>query len=329
MADLANEAALLSGFEVRGRRSAALSWEAIKDGYSPAADGYAWIALNRHQEEAREWLRQHSRIPPLAVAALLAEETRPRMLRIGEGSVVILRGVNLNPGAAPEDMVSVRFWFDAQRVISVQLRRLKALSDTRRLLDQPETTPETAGGLLASIAVRLVERMEPVINDYRDKTDDLEEESIDRAGKDMRSRLGRLRRDAIILRRYIAPQRDVLNALAADPLAPFDDRTRLELRETSDRVTRLVEDLEAVRDRASVVSDQIVDQRAEEMNRNMMILSVVAAVFLPLGFLTGLLGINVGGMPGADNPVAFWVVVFLCILLGGGLAVYFNRKGWL
>jgi zinc transporter len=78
-----------------------------------------------------------------------------------------------------------------------------------------------------------------------------------------------------------------------------------------------------------VLQDQLTDQRAEEMNRNMMVLSVVAAIFLPLGFLTGLFGINVGGMPGVDNPVAFWLVAAGCGLIGLALLILFRMKKWL
>lgn len=328
MSDLKNDPALLYAFEFRQGVATKLDWDGIKARESEA-DGFLWIGLNAHKEEARDWLSKSSGLHKLAVRSLLAEETRPRALHIGAGLVVNLRGVNLSPGASPEDMVSVRIWLESRRIICVQLRRLKALGDVRAGLSRPETTPDSAGGMLAAIAARLTDRMEPVIMEDSDKIDALEEESLEAPDKDMRLRLGRLRRNAIILRRHIAPQRDVLNHLSADQAAPLEEKIRLELRETADRVTRLVEELDSVRDRASVVSDQIADQRADEMNRNMLILSVVAAIFLPLGFVTGLLGINVGGIPGADDSAAFWIVVLFCGILGGGLMYYFHRKGWL
>ena len=65
------------------------------------------------------------------------------------------------------------------------------------------------------------------------------------------------------------------------------------------------------------------------MNRNMLLLSVITAIFLPIGALTGLLGINVGGMPGADSPVAFWIVVGLILLISIGLLWIFRRLKWI
>jgi zinc transporter len=92
-------------------------------------------------------------------------------------------------------------------------------------------------------------------------------------------------------------------------------------------VLRLGEDLDAIRDRSQVVHDQIMDRRAERMNNQMLVLSVVAAIFLPLGLLTGLLGINVGGIPGTDNPWAFWIVCAALIATAVALVLWFRRIG--
>ncbi len=92
-------------------------------------------------------------------------------------------------------------------------------------------------------------------------------------------------------------------------------------------MTRLGEELDAIRDRAQVVHDQIMDNRAEIMNRQMLVLSVVAAVFLPLGLITGLLGINVGGIPLASDPSGFWVVCGLLVAVCGFQLWLFRRMG--
>ena len=64
-----------------------------------------------------------------------------------------------------------------------------------------------------------------------------------------------------------------------------------------------------MRERAAVIQEELAGRLAEQMNKRMYMLSMVAAVFLPLGFLTGLLGINFGGIPGAGNPLGFeWVI---------------------
>ena len=117
--------------------------------------------------------------------------------------------------------------------------------------------------------------------------------------------------------------------LDADNVDFLDRDNRISIRESVERITRMVEELDAIRERAGIISDQLADRRAEEMNRNMMILSIVAAIFLPLGFLTGLLGINVGGIPLANSALGFPLVCALSVAIGGGLILYFRSLKWL
>ena len=82
-----------------------------------------------------------------------------------------------------------------------------------------------------------------------------------------------------------------------------------------------------MREKAAVIQDSMTTLLAERMNRTMLVLSIVAAIFLPLGLLTGLLGINVGGIPGTESPYAFWIVVLLLIVIGAGQIWLFRKLG--
>jgi zinc transporter len=126
-----------------------------------------------------------------------------------------------------------------------------------------------------------------------------------------------VRRRALILHRYLFPQRDALVEFRRNAGERLADLDPLDFQETIDRVTRLVEDLDALRSRAAIVEDGIAIKVAERMNRNMYWLSIVATIFMPIGFITGLLGVNVGGIPGSEQPWAFaGLVAILGILIG-------------
>lgn len=130
---------------------------------------------------------------------------------------------------------------------------------------------------------------------------------------------------SIVLRRYLVPQREVIGRLHAERVSWLSDEIRAYLRESADRVTRYVETLDSARERAAVSSEELASRLAEQMNQTMYLLSVVAAIFLPLGLITGLLGINVGGMPGVDTPWAFTAVTVTMVGLGL-LEVWVFRK---
>ena len=290
-----------------------------------AGEGVLWLHLSGLAGEIDGWVKAAG-LDPLAVAALTAEETRPRCTVHEDTILLNLRGVNLSPGAEPEDMVSLRSYLSERLVVTLQRRPLYAMRDivTEHQGGQAADSP---GELIARIALRLADRAEPVVMALNERIDDLEDQVL--VGQDhvQRGDLADVRRMAIVLRRYMFPQRDALTTLEIED-APWLHRAgRGRLREATERVTRLAEELDAIRDRAQVVHDQIMDARAEAMNRQMLILSVVAALFLPLGLITGLLGINVGGIPGAETGWAFWAV---CGMLGVVVAFQlwlFRRMG--
>jgi zinc transporter len=144
----------------------------------------------------------------------------------------------------------------------------------------------------------------------------------------LRLDLATLRRQTITLRRYLAPQRDAFAKLVTEKITWFDDDSRLRLREVSDRLIRNIEDLDAVRERAAVTQEELLSRLSDQMNTRMYVLSVVAAIFLPLGFLTGLLGINVGGIPGAEYPWAFLLFILFLVGIVAVQMLWFKHKKW-
>jgi len=323
---MANSSGLIYGWQLNGTGGGTqLGWTDIGSG--AASGGVSWLHLDRTDEHTTEWLEQHSGLDPIVIDALLAEETRPRLVRIGDGLLVILRGVNLNPGADPEDMVAVRLWVEEHRVISMRARAVMAVADIDAALVKG-LGPGTPGELLTNLAENLVERMAPVVEDLDDLTDELEEQLVEGKSRQIRAALREVRRVTISLRRHLSPQRDVLARLPLERAPWLPERERSRLREVADCVMRYVEDLDEIRDRASVVQDELTNRLSEQMNRNMYLLSVVAAIMLPLGFLTGLLGINVGGIPGAESELGFVVVCALLALIGGLEVLIVRRLHW-
>ena len=170
--------------------------------------------------------------------------------------------------------------------------------------------------------------MSSTVDNLEEQADALEERVVAGDISGMRQDLRSLRKQCITLRRYLAPQREAMNRLISEPLSWIDELDRLRLREINDRLIRHIEDIDAVRERTASAQDELLTQVSEEMNRRSYVFTVVATIFLPLGFFTGLMGINVGGMPGVENDNAFWVVV-MCVGLMVALGAYFRWNRWL
>jgi len=317
---------LVAAYILDGKGSGrAIGWEGIKQ-WTPD-QGLLWAHFDRTEPQAVTYLREECNLEPVIAEALLELETRPRAIQTKDGLLVVLRGVNLNAGADPEDMVAIRIWIDKKRIISVRRRKLLSVSDMRKNIEDGNG-PCTVGEFLVDLSERMVDRMAVVIENIDDAVGDLEEKVITMESHQLRSRIANIRREAISLRRYLAPQRDAITRLYNEKVDWLDDRDRMRLREIADRTTRFVEDLDSARERAAVTQEELMGRLSEQMDKRMYVLSLVAAVFLPLGFLTGLLGINVGGIPGAEFHWAFAIVAVGMLLLVVIQVFIFKIKHW-
>jgi zinc transporter len=290
-------------------------------------DGLLWVHMDLTVPATARWMAAEGDLDPLVAEALLQVETRPRGVALRDGLLIVLRGVNMNPGADPEDMVSMRMWLTPERIVTTRRRRLLSVDDTRQAIAEGRG-PITPGDFLVTMADRMMERAARVVGDVDEAVDRLEEEVLAAESHALRAALADMRREAIGLRRYLAPQREALTRLSVEPHPLLTDVDRLRLREVADAVTRHVEDLDAARERAAVVQEELASRLAEQLNQRMYVLSAVAALFLPLGFVTGLLGVNVGGIPGGENPRAFLDLSALLAVLAVAVLAVFKWRRW-
>lgn len=327
--DSSEASPFLFGFSVDASGTVTtLAWDDVKTGQASRKDERRWIHLNRLSKEAKAWLEGPGGLDAMVVGSLFQEDTRPRAVKYGDGFLINLRGANLNPGAVPTDMLALRIWASEELVITTRALPLLAASDLRDsyLAGQP---PANHGDLITFLADRLTARLEPVVAALEEEADLLEDEWLDQSTAAPKQKLANFRRSALSLRRYIAPQKEALSALVRETGPFLSEPAKLKLREIQDVTTRLAEDLDLVRERAVVIQEQIIEQRGEAMNQRLFVLAIISAVFLPLGFFTGLFGVNIGGMPGVDNAYAFAAFCLSLLAITGVLIWLFRRMKWL
>lgn len=291
-----------------------------------APQGLTWAHFDAREGEARDWLLANSGLDEAIVSALLAFETRPRLLRIGEGALINLRGLGATPDDDLDALVSVRLWAQRGRVISVSLRSLAAMPDLRQAMMAGEL--RDPGDLISKLGRLITDALDPVVAALGDTVDDCEERIEPGTAWEMRRTIARARSDAIAYRRFVQPQRVALERLAETDADLLEEEDRFHLREAADRFARMAEELESVRERAALLHEQLTDLRSETMDQRSLMLAIVALIFLPLTFLTGLFGMNVE-IPWAKSPNAFWEIIALCAALSGAISAYFMLAHWL
>ncbi|WP_344956147.1 zinc transporter ZntB [Zobellella aerophila] len=291
--------------------------------------GCLWLHFDYRQPDTRRWLEQHSQLDKVAVSALLSEATRPRATSHGQGLLIALREVNLNPGADPEDMVAMRLWLEPKRIISTRNRQLTSVQTLATRLAQGKG-PANSDTLLAELAFELQRPLGEIVEELDEQIDELETRFLDGTLETSRGELLTQRRQLIQFRRYLSPQREALGRLLADKdHGVLSTEARTSLRETQDSLHRYLENMEAIRERSAALDDARANQLSEQLNKRMFVLSIITALFLPLSFMTGLLGVNLAGIPLADNAAAFGVFVATLVLMVALQVWYFRRRGWI
>ena len=194
---------------------------------------------------------------------------------------------------------------------------------------QGNYAPVSSADLVARLALRAADRIEPLIEHLGNSLDNVEESLMRGQAKNSRDRLSRLRRNIVNFRRLVWPLRDVLNTLEIEDLPFLTARDRVRLRAAAARTDRLGDELQVLSERAVLVHEQLLDTRAEELNRSMLILASVTVVLMPLTVISGMLGMNLAGIPFADSPYAFWIVAGGLVMLGIATYLWLHKRKWL
>ncbi|MFD1610491.1 zinc transporter ZntB [Sphingomonas tabacisoli] len=286
-----------------------------------------WIHLDQKDDATEAFLADKLKLNHIVVSALTALETRPRCEAMGEGALINLRGLSLQDEPEADELVSIRMWIGRGCIVSVArytMRPLPTLCDAFKA-----GKVKDPGDFVAMLADLITADLDPDVAELGDQLDECELMLDASRTFRLRREIAGTRAKAIEYRRFVAPQRQALERLSALDCDWLEEDDRLHLGESADRFARMAEELESIRERAALMHEQITDLRAEVIDTRALLISIVALIFLPLTFLTGLLGMNVNGIPFAHEPWAFWGVVGVCVLMAVGIAAWFRYAHWL
>jgi zinc transporter len=300
-----------------------LDWAGVER-WTPGA-GSLWLNLDYSAPDAAQWLS--SSLDPLVRDAMLDDDPRPRAVPHGDALLLIVRAINLNHGAEPEDMLSIRAWIEPHHVLTLRHRQSRSLKAIASELEAGGG-PASVGELTALLIERVLEYITTRVDTLSDAIAAFEDQVLVETRGELRTQLADQRRRAIALRRFLAPQREAFGKLAQIQVPWLSATARGRILESADRMTRTVEELDAARDRAAVTQEELQSKIAETTNQRLYVLSIMTAVFLPLGFVCSLLGVNVGGVPLQHDDWAFWALCGAFIVVVTLQIWFFRRRGW-
>ncbi len=290
--------------------------------------GLSWVHLDSNLEETKTWLEQEvSYLDHLIIDALTAEETRPRLMEFDGGLLIILREINFNKNAEPEDMVSIRMWIDKQRIITLQRRDMKSLWHLEEKIKSGKKI-KNSGEFLYNLIYQIFTTTSAYLYDLGERLDDLESKIMVTHDMKLREEILQIRTQVAAFKRYLMPQKEVIAKLKVADRPWIDEWALRHFQENFDQITHMIEEIDEVRDKSQILNDELSNALTEKLNKSMYKIAVITSIFMPLTFITGLFGMNVGGIPGSNNSAAFDICTFTMLFLVFVHILILKRKDW-
>lgn len=284
-----------------------------------------WLHFNLCDARALKWLAANQRIPEEARELLLSPDPRIYMEVIENGLMGVLGDLHYEFDTDPDALGSIRMYVDQNCLITGRRHSLKAIDRLRLDLIDGECI-ETPIQLVVQLVERLTELFDAVVDDRSDAVDDIEDLILKGTFPEQRTELGRVRRLLARLHRQVRANRLALFRLMARlPSWCSDDKA--DFQQNVERLDGVVQDLELVQERARLLQEEIAGRLEEAVNRNLYVLSAVTTVFLPITLISGIFGMNVGGLPWTQDNFGFgWVTFAMLATLGVTLLILRRQK---
>lgn len=295
---------------------------------SNATKGLFWIHIDYTNEKNQEWLKKQ-KLSASVLENLLDSDTTPRYFKDKRGVLIVLRGVNTGSNEQ-DDMIALHIWMTKDRLLTLSHRSLPTItnivSDFRK-----GKGPKSIQDCFVQLASQMKGRIENTLVAINQEGDELEDaiigETSFREDTVLRNRLSALRHKVVGLRRYLVPQKDMMNKLCTETTI-FDNPNLQQLQELARDLAAIVSELDFARDHSAVTQEELDSQTNIEMSQTMYLMSLIMVIFTPLTFITGLLGANVGGIPFGEHPYGFLAITLILIVVAILQAAILKKVHW-
>ncbi|MFD1333357.1 transporter [Methylopila musalis] len=295
-----------------------LGWADV-DAALAAPDGFVWLHLDASDSRVQQWLSTCPHLPEDAREILVGVDRHIRIEAGPHGVMGVLGDLHHDFADDPNRVGTLRLYFDDHRFVTARRNALRAVDRLRRSVELNRCERKPAP-LLVELLHHLSDAFSGTLLEAIEELDDVETDVLADRVKDGGAALGRARRTLAHLRRHLGPQRIALGGLLARLPSWATPEEAADLRDAVARLDAVGHDLDLAQERARQLQDERAGRLAEITNRNLYVLSIFTAMFLPMTLVTGVFGMNVGGLPGVESPHGFlWTMI---LMFGTGACTY-------
>ncbi len=288
----------------------AVDWLLERDTLAP--DAFLWLHFNLSHAQAERWLMRHAGLPDAFFDALKDGSHSTRIERDDEHLIAVVNDVHFDFGFEPSDIATLWISVGPRLVVTARAQPLRSVDDLRTAVRRGES-PRSTVALLEQLMRTQADGLVGIVRGVTTRIDTIEDELLAGRLDHKRARLGVLRRLLVRLQRLLAPEPAALFRLLQHPpawMAPGDVQ---ELRDSTEEFSVVLRDMQGLQERIKLLQEEIAATVNEDNNRSLFVLTVVTVLALPINILAGLFGMNVGGIPLAEDHHGFWIVVSLVL----------------
>lgn len=292
---------------------------------APSTDGWTWVDLDAESPRTVEETCRVFGVPSVLVAEALAVASLPTLEEYRDVIHVVLNTLHTDSSGriVPNE---VDIFLGPGYILSIHDGALVSSASLIEKLEQGiGLSAASPSGLLAQLAMAGSRRFPVLIDQLETELDSIEELAM-RADARALNEVYALRRDVIVLRRVLVPQRQIYQELADGGHPLIDETTRRELERVVDYQAQILESLEAARSLLGSVLETYRGAVADQTNEIIRVLTVFSAILLPLTLVSGIFGMNFVNLPLAREPMGFWITVGAMALMALSLWLYFGRR---
>jgi zinc transporter len=276
----------------------------------PSIEEPVWLHFNVLDNRARRYIEKLTGLDEEGRAMLLGNETRIQARMLDDGFIVILGDLHHDFNLDPEAFGTIRVYVTRHLIVTCRRQRVRSVDRVRREVEsaRDDRRPLDVFTLLLD---EIVEGFMALAADLGERVENLQDRILAGHASEQSGELAQIRHVVARFRRHVLANRTMLQPLLRRIAATTDDAQREQLQGVLERLEATAQDMDLIMERARLLQEEITSRLGEATNRNLYLLSIVTTALLPITLITGVFGMNVGGLPFLQSKHGFFWVMFI------------------
>lgn len=269
---------------------------------------FLWLHFNLANSNTEKWLNRHLALSPMFFDALHEGTRSTRIEYVDDSLIAVINDVLFDFSFDASEISTLYLSVSLNMLVSARSKPLRSIDHVRAAVKKGETFA-TPVELLVHLLRDQADVLMQIVRDIADEVDVIEDRLLSNRVDGSRLKLGSFRRLLVRLQRLMAPEPSALFRLLNRPPGWVGDHDLLDLRQSTEEFSTVLQETTSLQERIKLLQEEIASQINEQNNRSLFVLTVVTVLVLPINIISGMLGMNVGGIPLAERHDGFWIIV--------------------